>query len=158
MFTAYFSGITQFTKLAGDYMKLNSVVNGGIVLDLGHDPGWIKVTGFWHIRMLAARRFRNYAVNGVVGPMAGDGIGKTTAFFGPWNRGFGGDSVLVLQSQTLNTFDPENSPVQLFLGGFDTESRVNDPFQDTSVLVFRYPATDFESLKMVMESIDFIPR
>jgi hypothetical protein len=156
MFSAHFSGITQFTKLDGPYPSLNRTTNGGIVLNLDQDPGWIKVMGFWHTRQQAARQFQNYAVNGVIGPMIGDDLGYSTAFLGPWNKGSGGNAILVLQSQTLPNFDPGNSPMQLFIGGFDTDYKVNDLFQDSSVLTFKYPAVDFESLKATMESIDYM--
>ncbi len=157
LFSASFGGIASFKKLQGDYRNLNSINNFGITLQFDQDPGWIKVMGFWYNSQSAARRFGGYAINGKVGPLIGDGVGSTSAFLAPWNRGSGGNSVLVLQARSLPDFRSTNGPGQIFVGGFDTEYRMNDLSQDTSVLVFNYPASDFDSLTEVMESIDYAP-
>jgi hypothetical protein len=157
MFTSTFGGITTFEKLEGDFEKLNTRKHGGIGLLFNEDPGWIKVKGFWYSRQTAARRLANLAVNGKVGPLVGNGWGTTTAFLGPWNKGRVGKHVLILHAETLPNFRSNDRPGQIFIGGFDTEYRVNDLAQDTSMLVFSYPASNFVLLQESMESIDYVP-
>lgn len=155
LFTVYLNGLAGFRRSDDKLGALTSTKRGGIIFGFGEqDPGWIQITGHRHGRHQALDRYRQYAVQGQVGPLvqsAEDDVQR--ALLAPWNNAQGGDTVLVLEARPLPAFPVETQPMLLFVGAFDAAAAVRDPEQATTMLAFQYPATDVEALRQGLERI-----
>lgn len=158
MFTVYIKGIPEFRHLDEDVQTLSTVKNTAVVLSFPEgDPGWIKIVGYWHKRLRASTLYAPFAANGMVGPIIEDAQGLQKVFLSPWNKGAAGTSVMVLEARPLPEFKIHSGSMLVFIGGFDNERVVNDPLQKTTILAFKYPASNVAELQQFMDTIDHHP-
>lgn len=162
MFTVYLNGIADFLHATSRDVGTPTRKHSRITFPFPEgDPGWIKIVGYWYSRSRCLGTYHHLAVNGQVGPIIRDfdtgGQRVQRALLAPWNGGRTGKSILALEAQRLPTFRCDGGSTLLFVGGFDNQAVVVDPQQDTKVLMFKYPASDFDELSKVLSSIDWRP-
>lgn len=162
LFTLHIKGFADFTRTTVDPSKVSpqdAAERNPIVFSFGDsDPGEVKFIGGWASTDQLCWDYAWSANDGVVGPLITkpglDGKSIPRVLLAPPKGTPLADSALVLHAAPVPYELKEAGSRVLFIGGFDPPAVALDPEKDSTMLVLKYPCTDWDNLQGTIECMD----